>query len=117
MRWWLEPNPVRQHVGALVVSVREKGRSIADIAGNVISARVRVMFLSFVAVVSWLVLAVFAMAIAGLFVATPSSVLPVNVEIIAALIIVALAPRSVSSADAAPISARLSTPAVSASAT
>ena len=49
--------------GALVLSVREKGRSIADIAGNVINARVRVMFLCFVMVVVWLVLAVFAMVI------------------------------------------------------
>jgi len=71
--------------GALVVSLREKGRTIADITGNVISGRMRVMFLCFVAVVSWLVLAVFAMAIAGLFVSTPASVVPINVEILVAL--------------------------------
>ena len=35
---------------------------------------------------SWLVLAVFAMAIAGLFVSIPSAVLPVNIEILLALI-------------------------------
>jgi carbon starvation protein len=73
--------------GALVVSVREKGRSIADITGKVISGRVRLMFLCFVMVLSWLVLAVFAMAIAGMFVAVPSSVLPVNVAIIVALVV------------------------------
>lgn len=73
--------------GALMVSLREKGRSIADITGKVVSGRARIMFLSFVAVVSWLVLAVFAMAIAGLFVSTPSSVIPINVQIIAALAI------------------------------
>lgn len=71
--------------GALMVSLREKGRSIADITGKVVSGRARILFLSFVAVVSWLVLAVFAMAIAGLFVGTPSSVLPINVQIVAAL--------------------------------
>ncbi len=71
--------------GALVVSVREGGRSIADITGGVISARVRMMFLCFVMVLSWLVLAVFAMAIAGMFAAVPSSVLPVNVAILVAL--------------------------------
>lgn len=71
--------------GALVVSVREKGRSIADVAGIVISGRVRIMFLCLVMVVSWLVLAVFAMAIAGMFVAVPSAVVPVNVEIIIAI--------------------------------
>lgn len=73
--------------GALVMSVRERGRSIADIAGGVITPRVRLMFLTFVMVVTWLVLAVFALAIAGLFVSTPSSVLPINVEIVVAIAI------------------------------
>jgi hypothetical protein len=62
--------------GALVVSVREKGRSIADVAATVVSGRVRLMFLCFIMVLSWLVLAVFAMAIADLFVQVPTSVLP-----------------------------------------
>lgn len=73
--------------GALVVSVREKGRSIADVAGTVVSGRVRLMFLCFVMVLSWLVLAVFAMAIADLFVQVPSSVLPINVGIVVALVV------------------------------
>jgi carbon starvation protein len=72
--------------GALVVSAREKGRSIADIAANVINGRVRLMFLCFIMVLSWLVLAVFAMAIAGLFTSVPSSVLPVNISIVVAVI-------------------------------
>jgi len=72
--------------GALVVSVREGGRSVADVAGSLVNGRVRVMFLCFVAVLSWLVLAVFAMAIAGLFVSQPSSVIPVNVEIVIAVV-------------------------------
>jgi len=79
--------------GALVVSVREKGRSIADITGVVIGNRARLMFLSFVAVLVWLVLAVFAMAIAGLFVAQPTSVIPINVEIIIALVVGVLITR------------------------
>ena len=73
--------------GALVVSVREQGRTIADVAGRVITPRVRLMFLSFVLVLTWLVLAVFALAIAGLFVSTPTSVLPINVEIVVAILI------------------------------
>ena len=73
--------------GALVVSVREKGRSIADVAAKVVSGRVRLMFLCFIMVLSWLVLAVFAMAIAGLFMAVPTSVLPVNIAIVVALVI------------------------------
>jgi carbon starvation protein len=71
--------------GALVASVKEEGRSIADLAGGVLSGRARLMFLCFVLVLVWLVLAVFAMAIAGLFVAQPAAVLPVNVEIVIAL--------------------------------
>lgn len=73
--------------GALVVSVREKGRSIADVAAKVISGRVRLMFLCFIMVLSWLVLAVFAMAIAGLFMTVPTSVLPVNIAIVVALVV------------------------------
>lgn len=73
--------------GALVVSVREKGKTIADITGTIINKRVRTMFLIFVMMLSWLVLAVFAMAIAGLFVNVPTAVLPVNIEIIIAIIV------------------------------
>lgn len=72
-------------LGALVVSVKEDGRSIADIASTVISKRVRLMFLIFVLMLVWLVLAVFAMAIADLFVSVPTSVIPINVQIIIAL--------------------------------
>lgn len=72
-------------LGALVVSVKEDGRSIADIASTVISKRVRLMFLIFVLMLVWLVLAVFAMAIADLFVSVPTSVIPINVQIIVAL--------------------------------
>ena len=71
--------------GALVASVREKGRTIADLTASVVSKRAGVMFLSFVLVLSWLVLAVFAMAITGLFIQTPSAVLPINIEIVVAL--------------------------------
>ena len=73
--------------GALVISLKEKGRSVADISSKVISQRIRLLFLIFVMMLSWLVLAVFAMAIAGLFVSTPSSVLPVNIEVIIAMIV------------------------------
>ena len=73
--------------GALVVSLKEKGRSIADITSMVINPRVRLMFLIFVMLLTWLVLAVFAMAIAELFQTVPTSVLPINIEIIVALFI------------------------------
>ena len=54
-----------------LIGFKEKGKSIADISGNVINPRVRIMFLIFVIILSWLVLAVFANASAHLF--SPSS--------------------------------------------
>jgi carbon starvation protein len=71
--------------GALVMSVKEKGKSIADISSRIINDRVRVLFLIFIVLLVWLVLAVFSMAIADLFVAIPTAVLPINIEIIIAL--------------------------------
>ena len=73
--------------GALVTSVREKGRSIADIASETVSKRARIMFLIFILFLVWLVLAVFAMVIADLFVSNPSSVIPINVQIIIAILV------------------------------
>lgn len=67
--------------GALVASAREGGRSIADLANDVMGGRARALFLCFVLVLVWLVLAVFAMVIAGLFVSQPASVLPIQAEI------------------------------------
>ena len=68
--------------GALTISLKEKGKSIADISAKVINKRIRIMFLCFVMCLTWLVLAVFAMAISKLFTLYPSSVLPINIEII-----------------------------------
>ena len=67
------------------ITAREKGRSIADITGKVISGRGRLMFLCFVLVLTWIVLAVFAMAIQKLFMKQPSTVLPINIEILLAI--------------------------------
>lgn len=49
------------------------------------SGRARTMFLIFILMLVWLVLAVFAMAIADLFVAVPTAVLPINIEIVLAM--------------------------------
>ena len=73
--------------GALVLSLKEKGKSVADISSLTINNRIRIMFLIFIMCLTWLVLAVFANAIAGLFTKYSSAVLPVNVEIIIAMII------------------------------
>ncbi len=71
--------------GALVMSLKEKGQSVAVISGKLVNSRIRVMFLIFVMMLTWLVLAVFAMAIAGLFTAVPTAVLPINIEIMIAI--------------------------------
>ncbi|MBT5426843.1 MAG: carbon starvation protein A [Bacteroidetes bacterium] len=73
--------------GALILSVREGGKSVANISGKLINHRVRLMFLIFILLLVWLVLAVFSMAIAGLFVSVPTAVIPINIEIILAIII------------------------------
>ena len=73
--------------GALVISLREKGKTIADISSSVISKNARIIFLIFIMMLGWLVLSVFAMAIADLFVTVPTTVVPINIQIILAIIV------------------------------
>ena len=70
---------------ALVISARHRGRSIGDIAGDVINPRVRTLFLVIISLLIWVVLAVFAYIIATLFKSTPSSIFPINVQILIAI--------------------------------
>lgn len=70
---------------ALVISARHRGRSIGDVAGAVVGPRVRTLFLVIISLLTWVVLAVFAYIIATLFVSTPSSIFPINVQIIVAM--------------------------------
>lgn len=73
--------------GALVLSMKNKGQSIASLSGELVSPKVRNLFLIVILFLVWMVIAVFALVIANLFVTFPSSVLPVNFEIIVALLI------------------------------
>lgn len=70
---------------ALVISARHRGRSIGDVAGAVVGPRVRTLFLVIISLLTWVVLAVFAYIIATLFVSTPSSIFPINVQILVAM--------------------------------
>jgi carbon starvation protein len=70
---------------ALVISARHRGRSIGDIAGDVVGPRVRTLFLIVISLLTWVVLAVFAYIIATLFHSTPSSIFPINIQILVAL--------------------------------
>ncbi len=68
-------------LGALAVSMRHQGRGIGDIAGDLISARVRVMFLCIIALALTIVLAIFCLVIASLFKMYPGSVFSVWIQI------------------------------------
>lgn len=70
---------------ALVISARHRGRSIGDVAGEVAGPRIRTLFLIIISLLIWIVLAVFAYIIATLFVSTPSSIFPINVQILVSL--------------------------------
>ncbi len=73
--------------GALVISLRHRGRSIGDVAATVIGPRVRTLFLLIVSFLIWVVLAVFAFIIGTLFVSNPGAIFPINVQIIVALLL------------------------------
>ena len=71
----------------LVLSVRHRGMSVGSISAEVVAPRTRTLFLLVIFALILIVIAVFAKAIAGLFTSKPGTVLPINFEIIVALII------------------------------
>jgi carbon starvation protein len=79
---------------ALVISLRNKGRSIGEIAGRVISPRARNLVLIIISFLIWIVLAVFAFIIGTLFVQSPGSIFPINIQILLALLLGWLVYRS-----------------------
>jgi carbon starvation protein len=74
-------------MAALVISLRHRGRSVGEVAARVISPRTRTLFLVIISFLVWIVLAVFAYIIATLFVQTPASIFPINVQIVVALVL------------------------------
>jgi len=70
---------------ALVVSLRSRGSSIGEVAGQVISPRVRTLFLLIILFLIWIVLAVFAFIIGTLFVQNPGAIFPIWVQIAVAM--------------------------------
>lgn len=73
--------------GALVVSLRNRGQTVGEIAGRLIAPRVRILFLIVLALALTIVLAVFGLVIAAIFSLYPESVLSVWIEIPIALAI------------------------------
>ena len=67
--------------GALVVSMRHQGRSVGDIAKDIISPRAQLLLLLLLATILALVLAVFGLVIALIFSLFPESVLPVWISL------------------------------------
>lgn len=68
-------------LGTLVVSLRNRGMTIGEIAGRVINPRARLLFLFILLFALWVVLAIFGLVIANVFVAFPESILPVFLQI------------------------------------
>ena len=67
--------------GALVISLRNRGQTIGDIAGRVLNPRVRILFLLILLFGLWIVLAIFGLVIASVFKMFPESILPVFLQI------------------------------------
>ena len=67
--------------GALVVSLRNRGQTIGDVAGRLLNPRVRFLFLGILLFGLWVVLAIFGWVIANVFRQFPESILPVFLQI------------------------------------
>ena len=68
-------------MAALVVSLRNRGMTVGEIAGRLLNRRVRLLFLVLLLFALWVVLAIFGWVIASVFVQFPESTLPVFLQI------------------------------------
>ena len=80
--------------GVLVLSMHHRGKSIAEVSEIFLGKQGKNLFLFVIFFLVWMVIAVFALVIANLFISFPSSVIPVNFEIIIALVIGIVARRT-----------------------
>ena len=80
-------------LGALVVSLRNKGQTVGDIAGRVLSSRARLLFLAILFLALTIVLAIFGLVIAAVFKAYPAAIFPCLIQIPLALTIGSLLHR------------------------
>ncbi len=67
--------------GALVVSLRNRGQTVGEIAGRMISPRAKILFLFILFFALTIVLAIFGLVIASIFQIYPESVLPVWISL------------------------------------
>jgi carbon starvation protein len=67
--------------GALVVSLRNNGQTVGEIAGRVMNRRVRLLFLFVLFLALTVVLAIFGLVIAAVFKQYPSAIFPCMIQI------------------------------------
>ena len=67
--------------GALIVSIRNEGKSISEAAAKYINMRVRFIFFAVVFLALLIVIAIFGVVIAAVFTRFPSAVVPVWLQI------------------------------------
>jgi carbon starvation protein len=67
--------------GSLVVSLRNQGQTVGDIAGRVMKPRVRILFLSILFMALTIVLAIFGLVIAAVFKQYPAAIFPCLIQI------------------------------------
>jgi carbon starvation protein len=67
--------------GALVVSLRNNGQTVGDIAGRVLNKRVRLLFLFILFMALTVVLAIFGLVIAAVFKQYPAAIFPCVIQI------------------------------------
>ena len=70
---------------ALIISLRNRGRGVGEIAGSVIGPRARIFFLLIISFLIWIVLAVFAFVIGTLLHANPGAIFPIWIQIVVAV--------------------------------
>ena len=67
--------------GSMMVSLRNDGRSIGDLAGSIVNARVKNLFMLIIFFTLWIVIAIFGVVIAKVFSIFPESVAPVWLQL------------------------------------
>ena len=73
--------------GSLVVSLRNKGQTVGDIAGRVLSPQARFLFLTILFLALTIVLAIFGLVIAAVFKIYPTAIFPCLLQIPIAVVI------------------------------
>lgn len=72
--------------GALIVSLRNRGQTVGEVAGRLINPRAKILFLLILFFALTIVLAIFGLVIATIFKIYPESVLPVWISLPVAII-------------------------------